>query len=174
MVTTHSAALADTVRLIANHGQERKYYHTRIGYNYRMTDIAAALGIVQLGKVQAFNAARQQNAAYLTAHLPREGIIPPAVSRGSTHVYHQYVIRVTDGFPMGRDALIDHLAGKGIGSAVHYPVPLHRQPVYARDKTECSCPVSEEAACEVLSLPVHPKVGQEDLAYMCRVIREVA
>lgn len=174
MVMAHTPAQAAAVRLIANHGQEQKYLHTRIGYNYRMTDLAAAIGLAQLEKIQAFTRARRENAAYLTSHLDREGIVPPVMAPGSGHVYHQYVIRVTDGFPMDRDGLMQYLAGKGIGSAVHYPVPLHRQPVYTRDTTDCRCPVSEQAAREVLSLPVHPKVSPADLACICKAIQEPA
>ncbi|MDI6899573.1 MAG: DegT/DnrJ/EryC1/StrS family aminotransferase [Methanolinea sp.] len=173
IVTTDDAGLARKVRVFINHGQEEKYVHTSIGYNYRMTDIAAAIGREQLKKLDAFNRRRQETAAYYDAHLPRDGIVCPFTAPGVTHVYHQYVIRVTGGFRLTRDELAGYLRDRGIGTAVHYPVPLHRQPAFAAQARDARCPVAEECAATVLSLPVHPGVTGADRDRVCRTIAEV-
>ena len=105
MVTTSDKPLTDRLRLIINHGQSEKYLHTVLGYNYRMTDIAAAIGIVQLKKLDKFNLRRRKNAEYYEANLSAKGLIRPKVADGVQHVYHQYVIRLTDEFPLSRTAL---------------------------------------------------------------------
>jgi perosamine synthetase len=173
MVTTSEKVFADRLRLIINHGQSEKYLHTRIGYNYRLTDIGAAIGIVQLKKLEKFNNRRRKNAEYFDTHIKVKGLLTPVVSPGMHHVYHQYVIRMTDEFPMNRPDFIEYLKVKGIGSAVHYPVPLHHQPVYAVANEPDSCPISTSLASSVLSIPVHPLLDQKELAYICDVINEV-
>ncbi len=173
MVTTSEKVFAERLRLIINHGQSEKYLHTRIGYNYRLTDIGAAIGIVQLKKLEKFNNRRRKNAEYFDTHIKVKGLITPVVSPGMHHVYHQYVIRMTDEFPMNRPDFIEYLKVKGIGSAVHYPIPLHHQPVYAVANEPDSCPISTSLASSVLSIPVHPLLDQKELAYICDVINEV-
>ena len=173
MVTTDSDDLAAALRLLVNHGQSRKYLHTRLGYNYRMTDVAGAMGLVQLRKLPAMNAARVEHARYLDGHLRREGILIPQRKAGFSHVYHQYVVQVTPEFPMSRDRLATRLGEKGIGTAVHYPMPIHRQPLYESVSPGGSCPVSERLAGSVLSLPVHPAVGTEDLAFIAETVNGV-
>jgi len=173
MVTTSEKAYAERLRLIINHGQSEKYLHTRLGYNYRMTDMAAALGIVQLKKLEKFNLRRRKNADYYNANLSVKGLITPYVAPGMHHVYHQYVIRLTDEFPMKRDAFIDYLKAKGIGSAVHYPIPIHRQPLFGLANDPDPCPVSTRLSSSVLSLPVHPLLDQKELAFICDTINRV-
>ena len=173
MVTTSEKVFSERLHLLINHGQSEKYLHTRIGYNYRMTDIAAAMGIVQLKKLEKFNNRRRKNAEYFDTHLKVKGLLTPVVSPGMHHVYHQYVIRMTDEFPMNRADFIEYLKLKGIGSAVHYPIPIHHQPVYAVANEPDSCPISTGLASSVLSLPVHPLLDQKELAYICEVINQV-
>ena len=173
MVTTSDKALNERLRLIINHGQSEKYFHTRIGYNYRLTDVAAAIGLVQLKKLEKFNMRRKKNAEYYNANLSAKGLVIPAVSSGVNHVYHQYVVRLTEEFPLNRGAFLDYLKAKGIGSAVHYPIPLHRQPLFALDNDPDPCPVSSRLADTVLSLPVHPLLDQKELAYICDTINRV-
>lgn len=173
MVTTSEKTFAERLRLIINHGQSEKYLHTRIGYNYRLTDIAAAMGIIQLKKLEKFNNRRRKNAEYYNNHIRVKGLLTPVVSPGMHHVYHQYVIRLTEEFPMTRADFIEYLKAKGIGSAVHYPVPLHHQPVYAVANVSDSCPVSVGLASSVLSIPVHPMLDQKELSYICDVINQV-
>lgn len=173
MVTTDDPALARRIRVLIDHGQERKYVHATLGYNYRMTDIAAAIGREQLKKLDGFNRRRTENADYYTSRLARSGIICPATAQGVTHVFHQYVVRVTGEFPLSRDELAGYLGKKGIGTAVHYPVPLHRQPAFAAYADGADCPVAEECAATVLSLPVHPGVRDVDRESVLKAIQEV-
>ncbi len=173
MVTTNDRALADRVRLIVNHGQKEKYLHTRLGYNYRMTDMAAAIGLVQLRKLDKFNLRRRKNAEYYNANLSVKGLITPKVMQGTSPVYHQYVVRLTEEFPMKRDEFMDYLKLKGIGSAVHYPIPIHHQPLYNTETGPDPCPVSTRLSSSVLSLPVHPLLDQKELAHICDTINKV-
>lgn len=173
MVTTSDKAFNERLRLLINHGQSEKYLHTRIGYNYRLTDVAAAIGLVQLKKLEKFNMRRRKNAEYFDSHISVKGLLTPEVAQGTHHVYHQYVVRLTDEFPMKRPDFIEYLKAKGIGTAVHYPIPLHHQPVYARANEPDSCPVSTRLAGSVLSIPVHPLLDQKELAYICDTINRV-
>ncbi|RQD84135.1 MAG: DegT/DnrJ/EryC1/StrS family aminotransferase [Methanocalculus sp. MSAO_Arc2] len=175
MVTTGSVALHDRLRQIINHGQAEKYIHTEIGYNYRMTDIAAAIGRVQLSKLDGFIQARQENAGFFNEHIDVPGIITPVVAHGRSHVWHQYVIRVTGDAPLSRGELIRYLDEQGIGTAIHYPVPLHRQPVFAGIGSDAgvACPVADELADEVLSLPVHPGVGAAERQYIVDALNTI-
>ncbi len=171
MVTTGDAAVARTARLLRDHGQADKYVHTVLGYNYRMTDVEAAVGIVQLEKLDAMNAKRIGNAYYLNRHLTLEGATLPHAARGTTHVYHQYVImlaRATD-----RNRFEAYLQAHGIGCAVHYPLPIYQQPLYQSlgySRELAACPVAEEVAQSVLSLPVHPALTRDDLAHIVQTV----
>lgn len=157
IITTNDDEVADRARLIRSHGQRERYYHEMIGYNFRMTEIQAAIGLVQLGKLEQFNAARRAHAEYLTARL--KGVIAPTATPGCRHVYHQYTIRVPD----DRDALAEHLRERGIGTMIYYPVPVHKQVAYQRLGYQDHLPVAERASREVLSLPVHPALTREEL-----------
>lgn len=158
MVTTDDPAIAEQVKLLRAHGSKVRYYHDILGYNFRLTDLHAAVGLAQLKKLDAFNAARQRNAEFLNQHL--ENAIVPCVPEGQTHVWHQYTVRLqhTD-----RDEAIEQLKAKGVGSAVFYPVPVYRQKVYLDRGYNESLPVTEEVTQQVLSLPVHPALTSADL-----------
>ena len=173
MVTTSDKVYNERLRLLINHGQSEKYLHTRLGYNYRMTDVAAAIGLVQLRKLDKFNIRRRKNAEFYDSHISVKGLITPSAAPGVHHVYHQYVIRLTDEFPMKRGDFMEYLKLKGIGTAVHYPIPIHHQPVYARADEPDSCPVATRLASSVLSIPVHPLLDQKELAYICDAINQV-
>ncbi len=173
MITTSDKPTADRLRLIVNHGQSEKYLHTVLGYNYRMTDISAAIGIVQLKKLDKFNLRRRKNAEYYSANLSAKGLVKPKVAGNVQHVYHQYVVRLTAEFPLSRTTFMEYLKAKGIGSAVHYPIPIHRQPLYAPVAELDPCPVATRLAASVLSLPVHPSLDTKDLAYICETINKV-
>jgi perosamine synthetase len=135
--------------------------------------VAAAIGLVQLKKLEKFNTRRRKNAEYFDTHISVKGILTPFTAPGMHHVYHQYVLRLTDEFGMKRADFIEYLKAKGIGSAIHYPIPLHHQPVYARANEPDSCPVSTSLASSVLSIPVHPLLDQKELSYICEVINRV-
>ncbi|MDI6718756.1 MAG: DegT/DnrJ/EryC1/StrS family aminotransferase [Methanomicrobiales archaeon] len=173
MVTADDPAFLERVRLFINHGQSQKYLHTTLGYNLRMTDLEAAIGLVQLQKLEGFNERRRHNADYYDRHIRTRGLSLPFCMPGVRHVYHQYVVRVEESCPLARDALSQYLNGRGVGNAVHYPIPLHMQPLYRSPSSNGLCPVAERLAAQVLSLPVHPGVTDEQLDYVCSVLNEV-
>ena len=159
MITTNDPGVAEKARLIRNHGSPKRYLHEMLGFNFRMTDLQAAIGLTQLTKVDGWNQKRKDNAAFLTEHLEQvDGITPPAVRPGSEHVFHQYTIRARN-----RDKALEQLGQKGIGVGVYYPIPIHVQPLYKKLGYDVSLPVTEQAALEVLSLPVHPALNQAEL-----------
>lgn len=173
MVTTDDTRLATQLRKIIDHGQGIKYRHDLIGFNFRMTNIEAAIGSVQLGKLDAMNERRRKNAVCLLQHLPAAGIVPPYCAPQSHHVYHQFVIRLDEGNGIGREACMHALGERGIQTAIHYPLPLHRQPVFAHAANGARFPVSDACARSVLSLPVHPSVSGQDCRYICARLGEV-
>jgi dTDP-4-amino-4,6-dideoxygalactose transaminase len=159
MILTNDAKIAERARLLRNHGSPRTYEHVMLGYNMRMTDLAAAIGLVQIEKLKKWNSIRRENAAYLTANLSGiKGIITPNVRDHSEHVFHQYTIRIAD-----RDYAAQRLREKGIGVGVHYPTPIHKQPLYQQLGYIDVLPIAETASREVLSLPVHPSLTRADL-----------
>ena len=168
MITTNNRELARTVRLLRHQGQSAKYHHTIIGYNYRLTELSAAIGLVQLKKLDEGNEKRIKNAETLNNGIEKvQGLTPPHVEDHVKHVFNQYVIRVEDDYPLERNKLADHLKEMGIGTAVHYPTPIYEQPAYRTlgyDKTTCS--VAEESCRRVLSLPVHPSINESDIQYI--------
>ncbi len=166
MITTHDARIAERARLLRDHGSPKRYHHEIVGYNLRMTDLQAALGLAQLAKVDAWNAQRQANAAYLTERLAGvAGVSTPRLRERATHVFHQYTLRLGD-----RDAMVQRLTQHGIGVAVHYPTPIHQQPVYRQLGYADSLPQAEAASREVLSLPVHPSLSTRDLELIVEAV----
>ncbi|GAA1508911.1 DegT/DnrJ/EryC1/StrS family aminotransferase [Nocardioides humi] len=159
MVSVASDELARQVRLLRNQGMERQYANEVVGLNNRMTDVHAAIGRVQLTKVEGWTATRRSNAAFLDAHL--EGVAVPPVADGATHVYHQYTIRV-DGAE--RDRIVTALREEHqVGTGVYYPIPNHRLASLTRFAQGLDLPETERAAREVISLPVHPSLTRADL-----------
>ena len=161
MVTTADPALARTLRLLRNQGMEQRYANEIVGANMRLTDVAAAIGRVQLAKLAGWNTQRRANAKTLSSRLTN--VVTPPEAPGAQHVYHQYTVRV----PNGRDALQQHLTTAGVGSAVYYPTPIHGLKPYWRDGTAAApawdLPETDRAAAEVLSLPVHPTLSPAEL-----------
>ncbi len=171
MITTNDDSIAARLRLLRNHGDTGKYNHVMLGYNYRMMNLQAAIGLVQLGKLEDFTLKRIKNAEFLTRNIKLNGITTPHRAANVRHVYHQYVVRVEDDFPASREKLMDYLQGKGIGSAVHYPKPIYEQPLYREMERDWPrCPAAEDVSQRVLSLPVHPSLKQEDLEYIASEI----
>jgi len=161
MITTNNPEMADKARILRAHGEKERYQHEILGYNFRMTDIAASIGLVQLKKLDGFNQKRIENAEYLTEHIKvLNGIKPPYVSPEVRHVFHQYTIRVEDG---KRKDIMEYLNQEGIGTGIHYPIPIYKQKLYQDLGYHDKCPETEKAASEVLSLPVHPALSIEEL-----------
>ncbi len=160
MVTTDDGALAQRLRMLRNHGMQRRYYHDILGYNFRMTDLHAAIGLAQMDHLSEFTAKRCSNAAYLNTHI--ESVVTPKVRPGYGHVWHQYTIRVNGG--RIRDAAIQKLTEAGVGTGVFYPVPANKQAhLVGMGLGNIALPVAERAAQEVISLPVHPQLSPADL-----------
>ena len=183
MVTTNDPAIAEWVRLLRNQGQEAHYYHIALGYNLRITELQAALGIAQMEKLGYFTERRIANAAFLTERLTG-AVQTPAVRPGCRHVYHQYTIRV----PSGRNEWVEKLRTQGVETVVQFPIPIHQQPFYRRMSSlfrvlspgrrssvkggnpSACLPVTESAAEQVLSLPVHPALSEGDLSTIAREV----
>jgi perosamine synthetase len=168
MITCDDDLIDEHCRVIRQHGMHRRYYHDELGFNFRMTDIQAAIGLEQLKKLAARNEQRRKNAGYLNKNL--HGVTTPAVREGYMHVFHQYTVRVPGG---KRDALRAYLQEHGVGSEVYYPLPVHKQKFYAEELGyQQAFPESERAAQEVLSLPVHPGLTQQDLETIVTRVNE--
>ncbi|KAA3646362.1 MAG: DegT/DnrJ/EryC1/StrS family aminotransferase [Chloroflexi bacterium] len=168
MITTNDEDYDGECRIIRQHGMRRRYYHDDLGFNFRMTDIHAAIGLEQLKKLPAFNETRQRNAQFMSEHL--QGVVAPTEPEGYGHVYHQFTVRVPDG---KRDALIEHLQAKKVGVGVYYPVPIHQQSYYVNELGyNVRLPEAERAAAEVLSLPVHPALSMADLETIVSTVNE--
>ena len=149
-------------------GERQQYQYEAEGYNYRMTEMAGALGIGQLSRLDGWNARRRHNASRLTAGLEDLAWLAcPVEPDGCVHAYHQYTVRV----PQGRDALRRHLEAEGIGTRVYYPAPIHTTPYYRGRYGGSRCPEAVRAAEQVLSLPVHPSVGEADLERIVNAVR---
>jgi perosamine synthetase len=168
MITTGDHRIADRCRMIRQHGMRRRYYHDELGFNFRMTDVHAAIGLAQLEKLERFNEARIANARYLSEHL--QGVVAPVVPQARRHVFHQYTVRVPDG---RRDGLAQGLRERGVGTGVYYPLPVHQQQPYRARGYELRLPEAERAASEVLSLPVHPALALEDLNTIVNAVNEL-
>jgi dTDP-4-amino-4,6-dideoxygalactose transaminase len=161
MIITNNSQMADMARILRAHGEKERYKHEILGYNFRMTDISASIGLVQLKKLDGFNQKRIENAEYLTEHIKDlTGIEPPYVSPQVRHVFHQYTVRVKEG---KRNALMEYLNQEGIGTGIHYPIPIYKQKLYQDMGYDDNWPETEKAAFEVLSLPVHPGLTIEEL-----------
>jgi len=169
MLTTDDDWLADRAQKFRNHGQTDRYRHELLGYNLRMSDIHAAVGLAQFDRLAAYTEARQRNARYLDEGL-RGVVETPHVRPGYAHVYHQYTVRIPDG---RRDAVAAALRERGVGTGVHYPTPVHQQPIYLERGYRDSLPEAERAAREVLCLPVHPALSEADLETIVREVRAV-
>ena len=165
MITTADAELARRCRLIRNQGMEQQYANELVGLNNRMTDVAAAVGRVQLTKLAGLTTARQANAARLNELLAGvDGVVTPFVPEGYTHVYHQYTIRLEGATGAERDAVQAALREEWqVGSGVYYPIPNHRLASLAHYAEGLELPGTEKAARECLSLPVHPSLSDADL-----------
>ncbi len=166
MVSCATSELERMVRLLRNQGMERQYENEVVGFNNRMTDLHAAIGRVQLTKVDGWTAQRQRNAAFLSTNL--QGVTPPPVAPGAVHVYHQYTVRI----PQDRDGLARALREEyQVGSGMFYPVPNHRLAPFGRD---IDLPQTELAAQQCLSLPVHPSLSQADLERIVTAVNALA
>lgn len=177
MLTTGSDEFAELARRFRHHGQSEKtrYEYFDLGFNYRMTDINAAIGVEQLKKIEGWNRKRAENAAYLSKRLGKiKGIKVPVVKEGCIHAFHQYTIKVEEGFKLKREQLIEHLGRKGIGTGIYYPKPLHLfSHLRGFGYSQGDFPVAEKISQQVLSLPVHPGLSKDDLGHIADAFAEL-
>jgi dTDP-4-amino-4,6-dideoxygalactose transaminase len=166
MITSNDDDIAARARMLRSHGARHRYRHERLGFNYRMSDLHAAIGLVQMGRLAEFNERRRANAAYLQARL--KSVVVPVVRAECGHVWHQFTVRLNG--TRDRDAALEQLKRAGIGTGVYYPVPAHQQDHVRARIGEVTLPVTEQKSQEVFSLPVHPLLSQADLE---RIVSEV-
>ncbi len=169
-VFTNDHALAEKIKMISNHGQQVKYQHDIIGVNSRLDTLQAAILKVKLKYLDGYAARRNEAARYYDRNLKTEICQTPMRVKNSTHVFHQYTVKVRKG---SRDDFQKYLSGKGIPSMIYYPVPLHLQKAYRRAGFgEGSFPVTENLSKVVISLPIHTEMEVEDLDFICKVIND--
>jgi dTDP-4-amino-4,6-dideoxygalactose transaminase len=162
MVTTSSAIVDRQCRLLRNQGMEKRYVNEIFGFNNRMTDIHAAIGRVQLKKLSRWTEQRRMNARFFNENLT--GVVVPYVDPKAFHVYHQYTIRIVG---LNRDDFAEQLLRHGVGNGVYYPFPVHQLPSFNHSY---DLPETTLACKEVLSIPVHPSLSQEDLEKIVKAI----
>lgn len=169
MITTSNSTIAERAVCLRNHGRQgTSYQHEELGFNARMTDVHAAIGLGQLARLDGLNERRRANAAFYDAEL--HDVRRPAIPTGAQSVWHQYTLLLP---PDQRDAIVEELRRRGVGAAVYYPIPLHRQPVYLARGVKAECPRADLAAASVCSIPVHPGLTESDRTYVASQVRDV-
>jgi dTDP-4-amino-4,6-dideoxygalactose transaminase len=169
MVTTNSPELAEQIRILRNHGSRVRYHHKVIGYNSRLDEIQAVVLRAKLKHIEEYNSGRKRIARLYTEILKGSAVTPPHEDGKGGHVYHQYTVLTDD-----RDKIIEALTDARIASAIYYPIPLHRQEVFAADYRDISLPVAEETSGRCLSLPIFPEMTDAQAREVVAVIRAVA
>lgn len=158
MITTDDENVAERCRLIRNHGQRERYHYDMFGFNYRLSDLHAAIGLCQLDRLQLFTAQRRANADYFSTRI--DSVITPTVQKGLEHVWHQYTVRMDGG--RSRETAIQKLANAGVGTGIFYPAPAHQHDHIRKIVGDVCLPIAERSAQEVFSIPVHPQLSAED------------
>jgi dTDP-4-amino-4,6-dideoxygalactose transaminase len=178
MVVSNNSKYIDKAKVFRNHGQNpvERYDYVDFGYNYRMTNLVAAIGVEQIKKLDSFTQKRIANARILGEGLAGiKGLITPQEKPGFKHVYHQYTIRITPQFKSSRSDFLKYLDSKEIGYGIYYPKPLHLYDYFAKmDYKKGDFPVAEKLSAQVISLPVHPGLSRDDLNYMIETIQSYA
>jgi perosamine synthetase len=170
IVITDDDDVMERCRKLVNHGRAGRYLHDTLGYNYRMTNIAAAIGLAQLDRLDELNSRRVSNAGYLSEGLSGlEWLEAPYVPEGFTHVFHQYTVRIEASM---RDMVAEKLKKQDVDSAVIYPLVVYKQPLYeGLGYGDSGCPAAEETCGRVLSLPVHPSLEDDELELIVKAVR---
>jgi perosamine synthetase len=165
MVTTNDETFAEKVGFLRNHGQTERYIHQELGWNFRMTNIAAAIGIEQLKKLDKNNIKRRENAS-IYDELLSDVVEIPSVDERAFHVYHQYTIKTKK-----REKIIEEFKKQSIGYGIYYPIAIHQQEIFKNLGYSVTLPVTEKISSEVLSIPVHPLVGEEEIRRVADAIK---
>jgi len=195
MITTNDDAIAKRCRLIRAHGMEKRYYHDMLGFNFRMSDLHAAIGLAQLSRLAAITQQRKANAEFMNANINNPRLVLPSggnlkkienekleseqynssfsiLNSKFSHAWHQYTVRVQNG--LDRDAAVAKLTTAGIGTGVFYPVPAHQQKhIREMGFGDITLPVTEQLAKEVFSLPVHPALSPSDLEEIVHEVNQL-
>ena len=166
-VTTNDDRLADWIRLYRNQGMRERYHHEILGYNFRLTDIGAAIGLVQFAKLERNTAKRQALAARYDAAFADLPIQLPVTPDGRTHIFHQYTI----GVGSARDAVVADLSAAGVGVGIYYPIPVHRQPYVLERGIHADLPVTDRIAAGCLSLPMYPGLTADEERTVVAAVR---
>ncbi len=172
-VITNDQKIADFVRSFKNHGRDLKNSdkYNLLGYNYRITEIGSVMGLNALKYLNRWTKMRQKNAAQLSkALINKKGLITPTATPQTSSVFHQYTVRITKDFPDSRNHLLEYLKTKGIDAKVYYPRTITS---FGHLKSPEKFPIAEKISTEILSLPIHPKVTQNDIAYIAKTILSV-
>ena len=177
LVTTADDDVAQRLRILRNQGMRVRYQYEMPGYNWRLTDLQAAIALPQVDRLAQTNKLRAENAARLSAGLTGlPGVILPVVPEGRSHVWHQYTVRLTADAPLDRDQLVARLAERGVGSGLYYPRLMHQYDCYTGHPQIVldATPVAERISTEVVSLPVHQHLSNEDVDRIVIATREAA
>ena len=167
LITTDDDRLADWIRLYRNQGMRERYRHEMLGYNFRLTDLAAAIGLCQLDKLERNTDRRRAIAARYDGAFADLPIVTPVIPVGRTHVFHQYTIAVDD----DRDGIVADLTAAGIGTGIYYPIPVHRQPYVLERGLGADLPTTDWASAHTLSLPMYPTLAVEDQDTVIAAVR---
>lgn len=177
MVTTNDDELANALRSIRTHGEERPYWITRLGSNYRMTEVAAAIGTAQLAKLPANLQRRRENAEFMRTQLTSSDKLElPTETEDRVHSWNMYTLSVKGANAGKRNKIVDRLRNKNIEAEIYYETPLHLLPLY-RDMFGSSrgmLPETERAARKVMQFPIHPSLGNEELSYIADNFKKIA
>jgi dTDP-4-amino-4,6-dideoxygalactose transaminase len=176
MITTNDDELARTLRMIRTHGEERPYWITRLGSNYHMTEIAAAIGIAQLAKLPTYLENRDRNAKLMSEHLGTSAkLITPVETEDRAHSWHLYTVKVKGANAGKRNKIIDRVRNKDVEASIYYETPVHMLPLY-RDLfggRRGMLPETEKAARQVIQLPIHSGLSQEELDYVADTFKKI-
>ena len=171
VITTNNDQIAETLRMIRTHGEKAKYSSLMLGTNYRMSEMQAAIGNVQLQKLPAFVAKRRQNAQQLTKILEKSRrLVLPSESKDRQHSWYLYTARLKDGSETERNRLVEALKKKEIGAEVYYINPVHQMPFYRENFGSAKLPETDKASKQVFSLPIHPGVTEEQIGYIGKTV----
>jgi dTDP-4-amino-4,6-dideoxygalactose transaminase len=171
VITTNNDQIAETLRMIRTHGEKAKYASLMLGTNYRMSEVQAAIGNVQLEKLPSFLAKRRQNAQQLTKILEKsDSLILPWELKDRQHSWYLYTARLTDGTEAERNKIVEELKKKGIGAEVYYVNPVHQMPFYRENFGSAKLPETDKASKQVFSLPIHPEVTAEQVDFIGKTL----
>lgn len=170
-IMTNDHALAEKIRMIANHGQSKRYYHDVVGCNSRLDTLQAAVLDIKLQHLDEYNAARRRAAEYYNkAFAHNNRLITPITAPGNTHVFHQYTLVLKEG---DRDGLVEYLASKQVPAMIYYPVPAHRQKMFSfLGLPEVDLPVTDWLTSRVVSLPIHTELDQDQLQFITHHVNQ--